>query len=188
MPPQKPGNRQQLDDEIAEFLRRAAQRRAQAGGQPARGQLAPGQPLAPQQPRPAQPPEQPPRQRRQPQPMSPAPEPARPAAPKPRESIADHVKQHVDSRDIASHADQLGQATQKSRQFESHVHQTFDHEVGRLAGAQAAVPAQSDAASSPSAIVPRAPAEMIAALLADADGVRNAFVLAEILGRPEHRW
>ena len=82
------------------------------------------------------------------------------------------------------------EVTQAVETMQSHLSQTFDHQIGRLGrpmeNDEAAVaPAVSAAARTESPAT--APGEM-AAMLRDLSNIRDAIVVSEILRRPEERW
>ena len=117
--------------DIEDFLRRAAERRKQQGGggqQPQRQQQRP----APQrQPPPRQ---QPPRRLvieeaqvyEQADVVEPIPQ-------KPRSVISDHVRQYVDSTDIAEHAEHLGERlSQTDERLEARLKRKFGRDISRL--------------------------------------------------------
>ena len=133
-------------------------------------------------------------------PSSPPSVPAMPAPPRPQraqrspqraaaprgKSVADHVNEHVAAaaRQISEEAARLGdRVTQGDRQFASQLQQKFDHEIGTF-GDRRTEPAQDQ----PAAAAPVNPAVTIAALLGNADGMRQAMILNEVLRRPEERW
>lgn len=168
----RPAAAGKLDDEIADFLRRAAQRR---------------------KPPPAQ------------RPMAPRPAAARGAqqgrviaevVPEPAgaEHVAEHVRRHLDTSDIAQEAASLGaEVARAEREFEQHLQTAFGSGVS--AGNQPAAQTAATAAQPPqSATQPASPAlpataaAGLAALLADTNNARLAIVLNEILARPEERW
>lgn len=192
--PRRP--RDAVEDEIGEFLRRAAERRAEQAGRPAQ---------PPQRPRP---PEAPPRRLVEaPQPIAP---PA--AAPLPGdrarapvevevveevrlgEGVRRHVQQYLSTEQIAERTARLGaEVGQTDERLQSHLHEKFDHQVGRLGRlpADLSVPADEGAGDSVFAsgeAMPATAAAGFAALLADADSLRQAVVLNEILQRPAERW
>ena len=165
--PPAPG-RQGVQDEVAEFLRRTAER-TNAKKPPAEAQPAPAErrPLA---------------ERRLPL----AGETVEVEAidePPTGANVAEHVQQHLDTREFAQRARQLGHVEQEERSFQAHVQQTFDHQVGQLA-----LRPLEPAAGSPDATAPPTAAESVAALLADPQSLRGAVVLNEILQRPTERW
>jgi hypothetical protein len=179
-----------MKDEVEEFLRRVAQLRAQAEAQ-ARAQ----------QPRPGfQPPQsQPPPQRLVPPPparLVPAQEEVVYLEPAEAEvvdaelaELGDDVGRHValhlrGDREIAEHTRQLGaEVDQADDKLETRLHQTFDHQLGRLR----------KTASDTAAIEHAKPAAdvtlgEIRAMLATPASIRDAVVMAEILRRPEGLW
>jgi len=166
-----------LQDEIGEFLRRAAQQRGQA--RPAARPVAP-----PPAPRPS-----PPVQRRLAEPAS-APAARRPVG----EGVAEKVAEDLDTSAFRTRASQLGQETrQAAARVQERVHEAFDHELGQLAEEQQRRARKQKARKASAAAVtaeslPPTSAAGFAALLANADNVRQAIVLNEILQRPEHRW
>jgi len=165
-----------VEDEIGDFLRRAAQARpAQAG--------------------------------------PPAPRPLRPAVPplmadvvheQPVEAeiVAEHRRGELESTISTDQFEQRssrlgGDVVREEKQLREHLHGTFDHEVSDLSK-QASKPTgsrrksrskarQSDAAPAPAAL-PETAAAGLAALLSNADSIRQAIVINEILTRPEDRW
>ena len=100
--------------------------------------------------------------------------------------MADHVAERVGtaSETFQKEVADLGsRVKQADAQFDVQLHQKFDHELSRFGDKSAA------ATSPPTAPVEtKSPAAQIAALLASADGVRQAVVLNEILNRPTDRW
>jgi hypothetical protein len=168
--PQAPG-RQEVNDEVAEFLRRTAER-TNAKKPPVEAEPAPieRRPLV---------------ERRLPS-TSLSGETVEVEAidePPSGAGVAAHVQQHLDTREFAQRASQLGQVEQEERSFQAHVQQTFDHQVGQLASRRSE-PAvgTGEASGQPTA------AESVAALLADSQNLRSAVVLNEILQRPTDRW
>lgn len=159
-----------VEDEIGEFLRRAAERRQR--GQPAQAQAVPrpAQPtrrLVPQQPLEAVLVEEPP----------------------PHVELSQQIERDLDTRKFAERARQLERrAAQIRRKAEQHAHQVFDHAVGHLTDSPAA---PGETGAPPVALgdqVGPGLAAGLPALLASPVGLRQAVVLAEILQRPEHRW
>ncbi len=77
--------------------------------------------------------------------------------------------------------------------LETHLHEQFDHQLGSLRRADADAKAAQAALVEDSSLkdaIARAPtaAAGFAAVLRDAQGLRQAIVLREILSRPEERW
>ena len=152
--------------DIEEFLRKAAERRAQAqrGGQP-----APAQP-----PRPAA---------QQPRPFSP---------PREEERVVEAVivdpdiviESHRGIREQAS-AYQSQPVDQADEKMESHLNQVFEHDLGSLRHAPSSKPGSTpEASSGEDATV----AEELLRMIQTPHSLRSAIILREILERPEHRW
>jgi len=111
--------------------------------------------------------------------------PLRPVSPK-HESVAEHVADHVaaSTRSLAEHSAKLGQSVVTAdEQFDVQLHTKFDHELGSLSQRHAKRVSEQQAATEP-----QTPAQQIAAMLSNPEGVRQAIVLNEILRRPSDRW
>lgn len=166
-------------DEVGEFLRRAAQRRAATGQAAQSASLPSGQ----QSPRPRQRPSD-----YTPVEAEPVTEAELVSPPPTGAAVAQHVRQHLDTSAISARATALAQVPQHVTQaIEAHVHQVFDHQVGRLAS-QPTVTAEPQAA--PAATQPdvQAAAAGLAPLLAAPERLREAIILTEILRSPLDRW
>ena len=170
-----------LEDEIGEFLRRAAR----GGGR-----------------RPPQ--AQPPRQTQQPQPQRPMQ--ARPRAPVPRraqpplaaeiveparppvgQGLSEQVARDISTADIARHTNQLGSETrQATAKLDKRIHKKFDHQLGNLE--QDAVVESAELAETREPGLPITSAAGLSALLSDTESLKQAIILSEILQRPAHRW
>ncbi|MBN1908190.1 MAG: hypothetical protein JW818_00490 [Pirellulales bacterium] len=184
---------QALDDEIGDFLRRAAQNRG--GQQPAGGQ-APRQ-VQPQfgpRPQQVQPQLQPRPQQVRPQPRPALAQPVaqaqvvEPERPPVGEGLSDLVRKDVDTEAFTRRASQLGQTARlASREAEERLHETFDHDLGLLEKKVTGKKKTKKPAPASVALPPTSAAGF-AALLHDADSLRHAVILSEILQRPEHRW
>lgn len=169
-----------MSDEIAEFLRRAAQRRAE---QMQQQQRAAQQQYAPPPP---------------PQPLRPAPvvveaeiveeddlTPVR----APLSRVAQHVAQHLDTREFAERAERMADVTEQAdERMESHLHQAFDHRLGNISSGTQSITA---------AVTPVADDEVKArvalnhpllSMLRQTQSVRNAIILSELLERPTKNW
>lgn len=176
-----------LEDEIGEFLRRAAQRR---------GQPQPPTPRPQQPARPAQAGPRPPRPGRPPVP----PVPRRVEEPLDIEIIEDaepvgHLRGELSREKLGHLQTHIGRGTVPpvERKIGDHLHETFDHQVGHLGGppGDAARPTDIQEAGSPDDAVspwPSTAAAGLAAMLSSGEGVRQAILIHEILDRPEHRW
>ncbi len=172
-PPQPQPRQQQgpLANEVDQFVRQAAQRRGEGGRQPVaqgqgRPQLAQRRPLAQQQPVEAVPVELL-------EPMS-----------DDTGSVAEHVRTHVSSRHVGTVGSRTlqSQVDQADENMEEHVHEVFDHKLGRLSSTPG------ETADQPGPTIPPTAAAGMAAMLSDASSIRQAIVLSEILQRPEHNW
>ena len=167
-PRPQPQPRQQqgpVVNEIDQFARQAAQRRAEGGRRPV-----------------AQ------RQGGWPQPA-----PRRPAAAQPLveavpvellEPVAERVRTHVASGNVGALGSRklASEVDQAAENLEEHVHDVFDHELGQLSRTP------DESARKSGAAIPPTAAAGIAAMLTDPASIRQAIVLTEILQRPEHRW
>jgi len=168
--------------EIDKFLRDVA-RRGAAG--------------RPQQARPAGPP----------QPPVPAWRPSTPAPPRLQEepvhvepvelevlpedtSVAEHVRQQA----FRTLSPDVGTGLSESdKAIKEHMHGTFDHRLGALGetpgeSGQAAQAQETETPEDRITPFPAVAAAGLAALFADAQTVRQAILINEILQRPEHRW
>jgi len=190
-PPPQP-RRDPLTDEIEKFLKEA-QRRRPGPVQPGAARPVPGRPARPQGPY-------------HPQGSSPSQGPATPqgpAAARPRDevvqaevidTVADHVRTHVPAAHFGHLGSELGREVKDvDARMEEHLHNVFDHRLGRLAGSEASAVEPSAAAPGPTTTGPaQAVSQNIAAnlvvMLSRPDGVRQAVLVSEILGRPEQRW
>jgi len=166
-----------MKDEVEDFLRRVAQMRAQAEAQ-AKGQQRP------QQQRPApKPPPPPPR-------LAPAPVVVEPI---PAEIVDAELADRSDrmgrrvvedlrgTDQIADHTRQLGADVDAAQdKMRAHLHQVFDHQLGRL-----------KSSGGPTALVESARTsselslDQIMQMLRSPGSVRDAIVMSEILRRPE---
>ncbi len=148
-----------VDDEISQFLRSAAERRGQ-----------PRQQARQQQARPAERPVE-----------------AAVVADEPSgRRVAEHVREHISNQEFAQRASRLGQqVSQTDDRVREHLHEVFDHQVGSLAKK----PTRTSAFAEPKpSELPMTAAAGLAAMLSNADSVRQAIVINEILTRPEDRW
>jgi hypothetical protein len=169
-PPQPPAN---VTNEIDDFVRRAAQRRAAQGERPLRPRPAPQTAPSAQQPIRAE---------------------VVAAAPVGGQ-VTEHVKKYLDADEFSRRSAELGgEIVQSDRQIDQHLHQVFDHDLSRLAtvpGETAIAPAAvepSELSEAPVAEIPPTFAAGLAALLASADSIRQAIMFSEIIRRPEERW
>jgi len=177
-PPAQPAQQKKLTDEVEEFLRRAAERRR--GGQPHEVEILRPEAQAPPQ-RTATLPSQlaPPRMAELVDPTD--------EERIGRESVERHTQQHLDTTSYSSRAEQLTTVDDADENMQSHLHSVFDHQMGSLGQPTRSTTAD-DALVAPAAEVVTLLGAPIAEMLASPQGLRNAFVLQEILRRPEDRW
>jgi hypothetical protein len=172
-----------MNDEVENFLRRVAQMRAEA--EQAKGQ-----------PRPA-PPKPAPKRREPPAPPPPARLiPARTAAPLSQpvevevvdaelavrgDSVARHVAEHSRrTEQIGEHARHLGaEVDLADDKLEAHLHQVFDHDLGRLKKSTIEAGAQGRQAAGDLT------AGQLQQMLRTPQSIREAIIMSEILRRPE---
>jgi hypothetical protein len=181
-----------MRDEVEEFLKRVAQMRQQAEAQ-AKAQQ--------QRPKPTQP-AAPPAQQRAVPPPRPAP-PQRLVPPpqdikyvEPVEVVEAELSDRTEgfnrrvahdlrgSEEIAQHTRQLGaEVDLADDKLAAHLHQTFDHELGRLKKTASETAAIAHASPSSDVTV----SELLQALRSP-ESIRDAIIMAEVLRRPEDRW
>jgi hypothetical protein len=175
-------------NEIEQFLKRAAALRAQQARQ--------AQQRGPQE-RPLQP-------QRAPQPArTPAPP---PAAPQPRTAnvvdaevieadevsgadVAAYVQRHLGASQFQERASHLAERVRSSDEvFEAHLHETFEHRLGRLGPATSRAEDSTLDAEEQAAKAKSVTPNELARLIQSPQGIRNAIIVSELLNRPEHRW
>lgn len=185
-----------MNNEVEEFLRRAAQRRAQVEAQ-LRAQ-AEARAKGPAQ---ALPPQREPAKRLTPASQSISQQQGHVTAEVVElhselagsaTRLADTSTGHVlPSQDFAAQVELLGDNVESADEaMAAHLHQTFDHQVGRLRKTTQGPPRQATATPSVAATVIRdaSPAHAIGELLRTPQNVRNAIIMAEVLNRPTDRW
>ena len=150
-----------MSDDIEQFLRQAARKRAGRGQQPPPVEIVEAQPVAP------------------PPALEPLVE-AQLAETPPRTKIGSHVEQYLDNRRFAERASHLGEdVSQADEDLDARVHAAFDHEVGRMddsSGFVGATPAQTPTTNL---------AQQLIEMVKNPSSVRQAVILSEILKRPE---
>ena len=172
-----------MKDEVEDFLHRVAQMRAQAEAQ-AKGQ----------QPRPApqKPPPKPPRQQ-PPARLVPARQEAAPLQPVQAEVVEAELAENGNrvarqvatdlrgTEQIAEHVRHLGEEVDAADdKLKAHLHQVFDHQLGRLK--KSTLEAGAAAYKEPA---PEFSLGQIMRLLRSSDSIRDAIVMSEILHRPD---
>ncbi len=102
-----------------------------------------------------------------------------------------HVGDYLDAEEFRQRADELGhEVGQADEQLAERLHGVFDHKLGRLADkpGESATPTAVFETKAPQAQMPATAAAGFTALLSDAQSIRRAIVINEILQRPEQRW
>ncbi len=163
-----------MADDLEAFLRQAAQRRAQRKAPAAT-------PPAPRTPTP-----------RTTQPKKTRPGPAQRAGrPTQREVVeatvlpetSSRLETHVDTSEFEQRAEHLGEEVGLADEhLESHLHDKFDHQMGSLEES-GRIPAGETREAAP-----LTPTDEIRQLLANANSLRDAIVLSEILSPLRPRW
>lgn len=168
-PPPPPADKQRVEDEVSEFLRRAAQQRSSVGHT--------------RTPPASQPPKPPIVQRRSPAPtqkeIAAAAEAERAAA-RPR-TLTPTISDPLGQRALAERTVDAKEVVQAEAAMQSHLSQVFGHKVGTLAGNQVATAAPSGQTSSE-------PAAEVVEMLRDPQSIRDAIIVSEVLRRPTERW
>lgn len=161
--------------DIEEFLRKAAERRKQQGAAPPAANPPPAAQPAPARQSPApQRANLPPRQ---------APVEAEVVRPQRLGSgVAQHVRQHINTKDIVEHVSHLGEeVAEADDKLEKRIHQKFDAGMGNLAGDR-----KSAAPLAPVAQAGTVPPNELLNLLRNPRTLRQAILISEILKRPEY--
>lgn len=172
----KAAGRQELATEIEEFLRRAAQKRS---GQPPKTEPT-------RQPQPARLSPRGPALSERTHEAGQDPEPI--AAVEVHESVADHVRKHIENPEFSRRAEHIGDdMVRGDQQMEDHLKKAFTHQVGRLTDTSGPGGTSSQQDDQP-VLAPVVAGVSVAALLKSGQNVRSAIILNEILQRPADRW
>ena len=187
-----------MRDEVEEFLKRVAQMRQAAEAQ-AKAQQQRPKPAAPEPPsqqRAVPPRTVPPQRPAPPQRLVPARqeityvEPALAEVVEPEEidrteGFSRRVAQDLrGSEQIAEHSRRLGEEVDLADdKLAAHLHQVFDHDLGRLKKTASETAATPAAAAASEATV----GELLK-LLRSPQSIRDAIIMSEVLKRPEDRW
>jgi len=103
--------------------------------------------------------------------------------------VKKHVGQYLDSGEFQRRTSQLGdEVAQADEHVEKHLHEVFDHQLGQVANipGESALPSRAGPLT-PERLPPTAAAGL-PVLLSNAENIRQAIIITEILQRPEHRW
>jgi hypothetical protein len=180
---QQPGRPQvkkpvRIEDEIGEFLRRAARGGGERPAQPRPQQQTRPKPAPPVRPR-ASVPRQPQRPLRA--------EVVEPARPPVGQGLSDQVARDIDTTEIKRHLSELGKGTRlEAAKLESQIKEKFDRELGTLRREKKAAPEKPE--ETHETALPITSAAGLGALLSDTESLKQAIILNEILQRPAHRW
>ncbi len=109
-----------------------------------------------------------------------------------RESVAEHVQRHIESGGLESSRLQ-SQVEQADERMASHLHQAFDHRLGRLeesklSGTTVASTTRTEVTTETQPAAGSDIAARIAQMMQTPADLSAAIVLNEILKRPEERW
>lgn len=176
--------------DIEEFLKMAAKRRQQQkkpGGKPAAGR--PATPATGQQ-RPTPP------AARKPKPAKPA-KPARLAtddeiiiiddrgtADPYQQSVAEHVRTHIDTSSLGEHASHLGEEVALADdKLDSRLQSTFDHKLGQIGSAKKTSAFATTTTTTAKDVSPIA--DDLLNMLSNPKSIRQAILINEILKRPD---
>jgi hypothetical protein len=168
-PPVRPAAGQgPLQDEVADFLRQARQRKGHA--QEARVEVF-------QQPQQA-------KKKRTEKPAKGR----RARELKERHDVDEHVRDRLDTSKFSERAEQLGDLVEASNlQLQEHLKEKFSHDLGQLGRSGLAEAATQPASVAVAPATAESPAAAIADLLRRPESVRQAIILQEILRRPTGR-
>ena len=174
--------------DIEDFLRKAAERRQQqksGGGKPPENPRTATRP----QPQPAPPHRSEPvivdavprlKQRKQLRPPPPKPAPRRNLR---EESVAEHVRNHLDTSSIAEHANSLGDRIASVHdKVDANIHRRLDHDLTEIDDTPSVTDSLSHAAMQDSG---EPMSEELRRMLQNPKTVGHAIMLAEILKRPD---
>jgi hypothetical protein len=96
-----------------------------------------------------------------------------------RDVVARQLEKNLDTSDVTAHIAKLGaEVGLADEKIEAHLHQKFDHDLGRI----------SDPEDKAGAAAGAAFAAQIAQLFRSPQSIQQAFILNEIINRPEQRW
>jgi hypothetical protein len=171
-----------MRDEVEEFLRRAAARRAQAEAKRRAEAQQPVQ-LPPQRPAPIA---RPPLRQAMPSQLEPEVEIIEAEEADTGSRFTSSVAQHLrGTTDIARHAPSLGaEVDQADDKLEARLQRTFDHKLGALKDTTTAAPVKATTQTSEALLA----SMNLTRLLTNSQSIRNAIILSEVLNRPESRW
>jgi len=99
------------------------------------------------------------------------------------------VAKDLDTSVFRQRAKQLGEQTRQAKQeAEKRLQKKFDHKLGKLDSQKQPRAKPVEKPQAAVAVIPATSAAGFAAMLRNADNVRQAIILNEILARPVDRW
>lgn len=100
------------------------------------------------------------------------------------QTVSEHVKSHIDTRDISQHAEQLGARVGRAgNKMDRRVHEKFEHDLGQLTESPKKGSSKKTAGQRQPAVL--IDAGSILGMLRSPRTVGQAILLAELLKRPE---
>ena len=100
-----------------------------------------------------------------------------------QESVAEHVRSHIDSSDIADHAEHLGERIQNADdRINSRLKRKFDHDVSKLDDMPTV---QDDMVATVTQAEVSQVAKDLLKMLQSPQTIRQAILMSEILNRPK---
>ena len=98
------------------------------------------------------------------------------------QSVAEHVRQHIDTRDVSEHAEHLGEDIQLADdRISERIHRKFDHDVGQLDEKPSV---QDDVVPIVEQVQASQLAKDLVGMLSNPQSARQAILISEILSRP----
>jgi hypothetical protein len=101
-----------------------------------------------------------------------------------QQSVAEHVRSHIDTSNLARHATQLGEEVALADdKMDARLHSKFDHAVGRLS-LDASRSVQSTTTTTTARAVSPLAQELLE-MLSNPASIRQAILISEVLRRPD---
>ena len=99
------------------------------------------------------------------------------------QSISQHVSKSIDTKDVTSHADTLGdEVALADDKMNARMHKTFDHSVSRIADQKSSRPAKKSGKQKSRQTTS---AQNVFEMLRSPISIRDAIMIAEVLKRPD---
>jgi hypothetical protein len=107
----------------------------------------------------------------------------------PLSKVAQHVAQHLDTREFAERAERMADVTEQAdERMESHLHQAFDHRMGNISAGTQSITAAMTPIVDDEVRARVAQNHPLLSMLRQPQSVRNAIIISELLQRPVHNW